>query len=215
VVTVASGSGEVGLLDVTNLAARHVDSVVTIEVSAPSRGRTQVIGSGSGVVVDEGGTIITNAHVVEGGADVSVTFADGTTAAATGLVYDETADLAVLDVDIDGLSPIELGSTADLEVGQPVVAIGNPLGLQGGPSVSTGIISALDRSLEADRGQLGGVIQTDAAITEGSSGGALLDADGRLIGITTAVGVSSVGIEGIGFALPVEDVLAILAEAGR
>ncbi len=91
-----------------------------------------------------------------------------------------------------------------------MIAVGNPLGLEGGPSVTTGIVSALGRVLEDSSVSLTGVIQTDAAITEGSSGGALLDSGGRLIGMTTAVGVSSVGVEGIGFAIPVETVEAVV-----
>jgi S1-C subfamily serine protease len=92
-----------------------------------------------------------------------------------------------------------------------VIAVGNPLGLEGGPSVTTGIVSALSRVLNDGDVSLNDVIQTDAAITEGSSGGALLDGQGRLVGMTTAVGVSSVGVEGIGFAIPIETVAAAVA----
>ena len=125
---------------------------------------------------------------------------------------DESQDVAVLAVDTSGLSPISIGSTDGLVVGNPVIAVGNPLGLEGGPSVTTGIVSALGRVLEDTSVSLTGVIQTDAAITEGSSGGALLDAEGRLVGMTTAVGVSSVGVEGIGFAIPVETVMSVVAQ---
>jgi S1-C subfamily serine protease len=208
-----------GLTDVSDLAAQVSGSVVTIEVTGSIRGREAVSGIGSGVIVGQDGTVVTNAHVVESagvasraGAASTVTAitADGTRHAATVVTVDSSSDLALLDIDADGLTAIELGSTEGLLVGDPVVAVGNPLGLEGGPSVSTGIVSALDRTLEDANRTLTGILQTDAAITEGSSGGALLDSQGRLVGITTAVGVSRVGVEGIGFAIPVEDVAGLL-----
>jgi S1-C subfamily serine protease len=215
----APGTGLVvtGLTDVSDLAAQVSDAVVTVQVRGTFRGRERLIGSGSGVIIDQDGTIVTNAHVVEvsdRATAVDVVLADGSSLAATVLAVDPANDLALLDIDADGLTAIAIGSTDQLLVGDPVIAIGNPLGLEGGPSVSTGIVSALDRSLDGAGGPLSGVLQTDAAITEGSSGGALLDAQGRLVGITTAVGVSSVGIEGIGFALPVEDVVDLVQASG-
>jgi S1-C subfamily serine protease len=215
----APGTGLVvtGLTDVSDLAAQVSDAVVTVQVRGTFRGRERLIGSGSGVIIDQDGTIVTNAHVVEvsdRATAVDVVLADGSSLAATVLAVDPANDLALVDIDADGLAAIAIGSTDQLLVGDPVIAIGNPLGLEGGPSVSTGIISALDRSLDGAGGPLSGVLQTDAAITEGSSGGALLDAQGRLVGITTAVGVSSVGIEGIGFALPVEDVVDLVQASG-
>lgn len=198
------------LVDVSEIAGQVVDSVVTVHVTIDVRGPGSVTGSGSGIILDGDGTIITNAHVVDGATSVSITLADGTVLDASVVEVDAGQDLAVLDVDASGLSPISLGTTEGLEVGEPVIAVGNPLGLEGGPSVTTGIISALDRVLQESGVTLTGVIQTDAAITQGSSGGALLDAEGRLIGITTAVGVSSVGVEGIGFAIPVESIASVL-----
>jgi len=116
-------------------------------------------------------------------------------------------DLAVVTVDSTDLLPIELGSTADLVIGDTAIAVGNPLGLQGGASLTVGVVSAFDREVtvaEGANGRLYGMLQTDAPITRGSSGGALVDAQGRLMGITTAIGVSDAGAEGIGFAIPVE-----------
>lgn len=217
----ATGAGESGvvvatgepttLTDVSTIAARVVESVVTVNVTIDVRGPGELTGSGSGVVIDSDGTVVTNAHVVTSATSVAVTLADGTTLDATVVGIDVTHDLALLRVDASGLSPVEIGSTSDLSVGDPVIAVGNPLGLEGGPSVTTGIVSALGRVLDDGQVSLDGVIQTDAAITEGSSGGALLDSEGRLIGVTTAVGVSSVGVEGIGFAIPIETVTAVVA----
>jgi putative serine protease PepD len=163
------------------------------------------------VIITADGNIATNAHVVTAGTAVQVVLANGTSYDATVLGVDEEHDLALIDIEASGLDPIQLGSSEALLVGDPVIAVGYPLALEGGPSVSTGIVSALDRTLRDGQVDLTGVIQTDAAITEGSSGGALLDSQGRLIGITTAVGVSSVGVEGIGFAIPVETITDVLA----
>jgi S1-C subfamily serine protease len=201
-----------GLTDVSDIATDVVDSVVTVEVMGRFRGREEVVGSGSGVIIDSDGTIITNAHVVEGATGLNVVLGDGTTHTATVLGIDTTHDVAVIDIETNDLAPIALGSTNGLLVGHPVIAVGSPLGLEGGPSVSTGIVSALDRTLSDADVTLSGIIQTDAAITEGSSGGALLDSQGHLIGITTAVGVSRVGIEGIGFAIPVETITEVVSE---
>lgn len=206
------GAVATGLTDVSDIAAAVVDSVVTIDVTVDVRGPFDLSASGSGVVVGANGTIVTNAHVVDDATSVSVTLSDGSTLAATVLGIDSTHDLAMLRVEAVDLTPVTLGSTDGLEVGEPVIAVGNPLGLDGGPSVTTGIVSALGRVLEDTDVSLHGVVQTDAAITEGSSGGALFDGQGRLIGVTTAIGVSSVGVEGIGFAIPVETVTAFIAD---
>jgi serine protease DegQ len=116
----------------------------------------------------------------------------------------------VIRVDAPDLKPIELADIANVRVGDPAIAIGNPLGLRGGPSVTSGIVSAFNRRLTVTTTEeLYGLIQTDAPITRGSSGGALLDGQGRLIGITTAIGVSDVGAEGLGFAVPVNIVVGI------
>jgi S1-C subfamily serine protease len=171
--------------------------------------------SGSGVLYRDDGHLLTNAHVVEGADAIEVSLADGSTREARLVGIDELTDIAVLRIPLpeDGrpYPSAVLGTAADLAVGQPVVAIGSPLGLAGGSSVTTGVVSALGREVEAEGTSLLDMVQTDAAISPGSSGGALVDGTGAVIGITTAVGVSEVGAEGLGFAVPV-DVARSVAE---
>jgi putative serine protease PepD len=197
-----------GLSDASLVADRAIPSVVTVEVAGPA-GQ----GSGSGVVYDASGRILTNHHVVEVGTRYRVVLSDGRTYGARLLGSDPFTDLAVLEIDARGVPAIELGATGGLEVGAPAIAVGSPLGLDGGPSLSVGVISSLERIVRTQPDiTLYGMLQTDAPITQGSSGGALVDSRGRLIGITTAVGVSSVGVEGIGFATPVEIVERVADE---
>ena len=171
--------------------------------------------SASAVLYRDDGHLLTNAHVVEGADAIEVYLADGSTHRARVVGSDEVTDIAVLR--IPAAPPGEpyptavLGTAADLAVGQPVVAIGSPLGLAGGSSVTTGVVSALGREVEAEGTSLHDMVQTDAAISPGSSGGALLDGTGAVIAITSAVGVSEVGAEGLGFATPI-DVARSVAE---
>ena len=132
--------------------------------------------------------MITNHHVIDGASDVAVIFADGARFPAIIVGSDPVTDLGVLLVDREDMTPLEIGSSDHLTIGEPAVAVGNPLGLEGGPTVTTGIVSALNRTLRVDgRQELFGLVQTDAPIAPGSSGGALVDAEARLIGITTAI----------------------------
>jgi S1-C subfamily serine protease len=171
--------------------------------------------SGSAVLYRDDGHLLTNAHVVTDAGSIEVSLADGSTHEARLVGSDEHTDIAVLRIPVasDGepYPTAVLGTATDLAVGQPVVAIGSPLGLAGGSSVSTGVVSALGREVEAEGSSLLDMVQTDAAISPGSSGGALVDGTGAVIGITTAVGVSEVGAEGLGFATPV-DVARSVAE---
>ena len=176
-------------------------------------GQAQPVASGSGVVLDSDGHIVTNRHVVEAGTSYRVVLSDGRSYEAKLLGEDAATDLAVLKISADNLSPIALGSSDALKIGNTTIAVGSPLGLQGGPSLSVGVLSAIGREVQTDQSTiLYGMLQTDAAINEGSSGGALVDEQGHLVGITTAVGVSSVGIEGVGFATPVEVVKRVADE---
>jgi S1-C subfamily serine protease len=175
-------------------------------------------GVGSGFVFDAEGLILTNHHVIEGagGADsITVTFQDGSELPATVVADDPDRDLAVLQVDATGLPTIEVGDSSSLMVGQLVVAIGSPLGTFT-ESVTSGILSATGRTIEVgselsrQTSTMTNLLQTDAAINEGNSGGPLLDASGRVIGVNVAVAASA---QGIGFAIPIEDAASIMAEA--
>jgi len=164
-------------------------------------------GLGSGFLLDDEGRILTNAHVVDDATDVTVTYADGTTQDAAVLASDPAIDLAVLDVDTPPRSakPLPLGESRSLVVGDPVVAIGNPLGFE--RTATTGIVSALKRQIcSPDDSPIPNVIQTDAAINQGNSGGPLLDSRGRVIGINSQIASQGGGFEGIGFAVPIDAV---------
>ena len=171
--------------------------------------------TGSGFVTDKDGTILTNAHVVAGASRVTVQFADKRVREAKILGRDDSTDLAVLKVDAPAgeLTPLPLGSSATLQVGDPTIAIGNPFGLE--RTLTTGVVSATKRTIRAPDGfQIDGVIQTDAAINPGNSGGPLLDATGRVIGINSQIetGGSGGGNVGIGFAVPIDTAKRIVPQ---
>ena len=187
---------------VTTVAQRLTPSVASLRViQRDGRGRG-LPGAGSGVVISSDGFVITSAHVVAGTSDGSASFVDGHEVHFDVIGRDPLSDLAVLRLDGEALHPAELGDASTLQVGQLVVAIGNPLGFAG--SVTAGVVSALGRALPLGSGRAGrlveNVIQTDAALNPGNSGGALADGRGRVIGINTAVA----GI-GLGLAVPIDD----------
>jgi putative serine protease PepD len=206
--------------NLAKVAAAVQPSVVSITVKTASGGDT-----GSGVILRSDGTIVTNNHVVADAADgagtISVKFSDGSTAGAQILGRDPATDLAVIKAtDVSGKTPASLGSTTNVHVGDTVLAIGSPLGLEG--SVSSGIVSALHRTVALGSSSTGGptasvgdAIQTDAAINPGNSGGALVDSQGRVIGINSAIaslgsdGSSQSGNIGVGFAIPVDEVKSV------
>ena len=168
-------------------------------------------GTGSGFIWDEDGAIVTNFHVIRSADSCTVTLADHTTHRAWFVGGDPAKDLAVLRIDASGLDlkPLPIGSSSDLLVGQTVLAIGNPFGLD--QTLTTGIISGLDREIRSVGNRvIRGVIQTDAAINPGNSGGPLLDSAGRLIGVNTAIYSPSGAYAGIGFAVPVDTVNKIV-----
>ena len=190
---------------VTNLAV-HRDRFSMNATSIPQ-------GSGSGFVWDTKGTIITNFHVVKGAQDVEVTLSDGSVWKARPIGFEPDKDLAVIAIDAPEsvLTPIPIGRSSTLKVGQKVLAIGNPFGLD--HTLTTGVISGLDREIQALTGRpIAGVIQTDAAINPGNSGGPLLDSQGQLIGINTAIYSPSGAYAGIGFAVPVDTVSRLVPE---
>lgn len=160
--------------------------------------------AGSGVAFREDGYILTNHHVIEGASSVMVVSAEGKRFDAKVVGSDPETDISVLKINA-ALPVATLGSVSGLQVGQQAIAIGSPLGLTGGPSVTVGVVSALGRQFDSAEGpMLLDMIQTDAPISPGSSGGALVDSAGNVIGITTAIAVSDVGAEGLGFATPID-----------
>jgi serine protease Do len=167
-------------------------------------------GVGTGVIVDNEGHILTNNHVVEGARLITITLSDGRALTAEVVGLDATTDFAVLRIDASDLHPATLGDSAHLQVGADVVAIGHALDLEGGPTVSKGVISALDRVLQADaQTTIAGLIQTDAAINPGNSGGPLANMEGQVIGINTAIIESG---QGIGFAINSNEAKAIMVQ---
>ena len=204
-----------------NIYQRANPAVVYIQILLDDDGTLLPVGSGSGFVIDTEGHIVTNAHVVEEARAVQVTFSyEGIVADAEIVGQDPYSDLAVIKVNVppDQLVPLELGDSSTLQVGQRVIAIGNPFGLEG--TMTVGIISALGRTLPAQVLQLqsGGrfsnpeIIQTDAAINPGNSGGPLLDAHGQVIGVNTAIRSETGVNSGIGFSVPVNTLKRILPQ---
>ncbi|MEX2658257.1 MAG: trypsin-like peptidase domain-containing protein, partial [Acidimicrobiales bacterium] len=185
---------------VVRIAADAGPAVVRIEVLGDQDG------SGSGVLFRDDGHVLTNAHVVDEADRIMVVLSDGSSFDAELVGSDGITDIAVVKVSRTAPFPSAvIGTAANLAVGQPTIAIGSPLGLIGGSSVTTGVVSALGREVDSREGPpLLDMIQTDAAIAPGSSGGALLDMNGTVIGITTAIAVSQVGAEGLGFAVPID-----------
>jgi S1-C subfamily serine protease len=168
-------------------------------------------GSGSGIVITPDGYVLTNHHVIMDAPGIEVLLADGTTAKAEQVGSDPDTDLALLRVHRHSLPSVELGDSAGLRQGQLVVAIGNPFGLQA--TVTAGVVSALSRTLRASNGRvIEDIIQTDAALNPGNSGGALLDSSGRVIGVNTAI---VAGATGTGFAVPVNTAKRVIPELLR
>ena len=198
-------------LTVAEIVDKNEDAVVEIIVSGTTQGmwgQMQLTeGAGSGVIIREDGYIATNYHVIQGANKVEVTLHNGDAYPATIVGSDPSNDVAVVKIDEKGLTTAEIGDSSTVDVGDLAVAIGNPLGQLGG-SVTTGIISALDRVLTVEGTTLT-LLQTDAAINGGNSGGGLFNARGELIGIVESK-AAAVGVEGLGFALPINNVAEIL-----
>ena len=211
--TVAAGDA----LTASQVYARNVHSVVLIESTIVSdvMGQTASgVASGSGFIISEDGYVVTNFHVVEGATSVNVVLYDSKSLPASLVGYDSTNDIALLKVEASGLKPVVMGSSDDLIVGDQVVAIGNPLG-ELTATLTVGYVSAKERTVSTD-GTVINMIQTDAAINSGNSGGPLFNMKGEVVGITTAKysgsTPSGASIEGIGFAIPMDDVLEELQE---
>ena len=203
--------------ELSDVVAEALPSVVNVKVKSVSLSETappsEGAGEGSGVVIDEDGIILTNYHVVAGAVSVRVVFTDDREPLEGRVIGgDSERDLAVIEVDADDLDAIPVGNSEKLRLGDSVIAIGFPLGL-GGPTVTSGILSGTDRRIQAQASfgieNLVGLLQTDAAINPGNSGGPLVDLNGRLVGINTAVAGSA---ENIGFAIAIDEALPIVNE---
>jgi putative serine protease PepD len=211
---VVSDAEPVDATSVARVAQRLADSVVTISAQVDG-----VMGegdaTGTGVVITSEGEILTNAHVVEGASEVRVRFANDTEPVdAEVLAFDTGNDLALLKVNASGLVAATFAKPGSVRVGDQVVAIGYALALDGGPSVTTGIVSALKRTIFTESGALNSLIQTDAAISSGNSGGPLVNMRGEVVGINTAVarGDSNSSANNIGFAISVDETLTVLEQ---
>jgi putative serine protease PepD len=220
----SSGAEEGEGLTANQIYRRDAPGVVNIraeivrQVDSPFDpfGQQQGESTGSGFVVDKSGTILTNAHVIEGASKVTVQFEDRKLVDARVMGKDTSTDLAVLRVNPDGLDlePLELGRSKSVQVGDPTIAIGNPFGLD--RTLTTGVVSALQRRITAPSGfEIKDVIQTDAAINPGNSGGPLLDAAGRVIGINSQIATGGGGGQGnigIGFAIPIDTAKQVIPQ---
>ena len=207
-------------LTTAEIYAKYVNSCVGITVDIVS---TNVFGqtvtgaaAGSGFVITEDGYILTNYHVIDGANSIKVTFDNGKEYTATYIGGEEKNDIAVIKVDATGLTPVVIGKSSDMLVGEQVTTIGNPLG-ELTFSESTGIISALDRSITMSDGRQMNMIQTDCAINSGNSGGPLFNSHGEVIGIVSAKyssgsNSSSASVEGLGFAIPMDDVANMVSD---
>ena len=191
------------ITEVYHAVADSVVEITTEIVQTSMWGQYVSSGAGSGVIIEKSGLIVTNYHVIEGANTVTVRLADGDEYSASLIGYDKAGDLAVIKIDAGdkGLTVASLGCSADLEVGEDVVALGNPLGSLGG-TLTTGIISAKDRTINVG-GEDMVLLQTNAAINPGNSGGGLFNMAGQLVGIVNAK-ISQEGIEGLGFAIPID-----------
>lgn len=195
---------------IEEIVSENEDSVVEITTESQEMSMFGVQtseGAGSGVIVSEDGYIATNYHVIEGSSKVTVKLHSGDSYEADVVGYDSDNDIAVLKIDAKDLNAVTIGKSSSVKVGDLAVAIGNPLGTLGGTATS-GIISSLDRELTIDGRKLS-LLQTDSAINPGNSGGGLFDGSGKLIGIVVAKG-SGTGIEGLGFAIPIDTAAPII-----
>ena len=211
--------------EIVSIAELATKTIVQVQVGDISEdGEFLPSGGGSGVVISSDGLIMTNHHVIDNSVQVRVVFEDGRMYESKIVGSDRLTDIGLLKISASNLVPISFGNSESLKVGDLAVAIGHPLTLGAAPTVTTGVVSALERRLDVgseamDSGvTLFGLIQTDAPITRGSSGGALINNNGELIGITTAIATADVGAEGLGFAVPVNLALGIaddLLKEGR
>lgn len=204
---------EEGVLTIPEIAIKVGPATVGIVSSVPTTtyfGTVQSESSGSGIIISEDGYVVTNQHVINGASEITVHLSTGEKKKAEIIGQDVKTDLAVLKMEKAQYPYAEFGVSSDLEVGDLAVAIGNPLGMEFAGSVTSGIISALNRTVEVD-GKTYNLLQTDAAINSGNSGGALVNCYGEVIGINS-VKISSAGVEGLGFAIPVDEAKPVIQD---
>ena len=205
------GSVDANAMSVKQVADATANSVVEIQTESVSTNpffpQAVTSGAGSGVILSKDGYIVTNNHVIEGASKVTVKTKDGKSYNADFVGTDKTTDLAVIKIKAENLTPAVLGKSADLEVGDVAIAIGNPLGELGG-TVTSGIISALDREINVDNQSMH-LLQTSAAINPGNSGGGLFNDHGELVGIVNAKSGGE-NIEGLGFAIPIDHAKTVI-----
>jgi serine protease Do len=207
-------SHDAGSQPVPRIVARVLPAVVSVATRLIERDQFNqplpTRGLGSGFIVDRRGYVLTNFHVVEDAEEIKVTLSDGRSFRGTLVGGDRFTDLALLKIDGTGLATVGLGDSSRLAVGETVIAIGSPLWIEGGPTVTVGVVSALGRSMEqAGLPILHNLIQTDAAINPGNSGGPLLNLRGEVVGINTAVIASA---HGIGFAISINEAKPVVRE---
>ena len=220
-----SSSAAPSAIDATDIYRRNAPGVVQITTTSRSASETDSFGNvlpgqtqqalGSGFVIDKEGHVVTNYHVIEGATEIEVSFSNQETVSARVVGRDPSTDLALLEVDVDAqaLTPLTLADSDDVEVGDPVVAIGNPFGLE--RTITAGIVSALQREVRAPNNYtIDHVIQTDAPINSGNSGGPLMDTQGRVIGVNSQIETANGGggNVGIGFAVPSNTVKTVVAQ---
>lgn len=207
----APPTGTAAALDIRAVLRAVEPGVVSVtDFAAAEGGNTRATGEGTGMVLDRQGIVLTNNHVVAGASAVSVQpFGQTTVYKGKVLGVDATDDVAIVQIQNPGpLTPVPLGQSSTVQVGDPVVAIGNALSLApGGPTVSSGIISALNRSLATRSERLTGLLQTDAPLNPGNSGGPLVDAAGKVIGMNTAVSTDG---QNVGFAIPIDKIVPLI-----
>ena len=200
-------------INIPSVAALTQNSVVEIRTESVTNSlflrQFVTEGAGSGVIISEDGYIVTNNHVIQDARAITVALHDGTTSEAQLIATDSKMDIGVIKIEASGLTPAILGDSDSLSVGEPVVAVGNPLGQLGG-TVTDGIVSALDREIILNN-ERRNLLQTNAAINPGNSGGGLFNADGELVGIVVAKS-SGEDVEGLGFAIPINDAKPIIED---
>lgn len=210
-------NGAINLTDFDKMVTAAVEKVIpgVVNISEVKLIRDAYLhihpvpGVGSGFIIDEDGYILTNAHVVQGSREIKVALEDGRIFPAQVRGMDTIKDMAVIKIEASGLPVPEMADSSNLKIGQMAIAIGSPLGLMGGPTVTAGVISALNRSIQTEVTFMEELIQTDAAINPGNSGGPLINSKGAVVGVNSAIIPFA---QGIGFAVPIQPALLIAEE---